>query len=100
MELTTRYNVLETYELKGVECADGEEHTFYIDIVLDKNESTFDSWLYEQRIGVKMLLFGVPMKQPNYEGMTFCEIYNDFVEIVEGNVYDYIEDYFDEYMTY
>lgn len=98
MELTTRYNVLETYELPNVECADGKEYTFYIDIVLDKKKSSLEALLYSESTLIKMPMFGIPMKQPNYEGMTFCEIYNDFVEMVEGNLY-YIDDYFDEFMT-
>ena len=83
MQITTRFNVLNTYEF----------YDYFIDIVLDKDSSELEAWLRKDRYGYKSFMFGCTMKQKNYEGMTFCDIYNDFEDMVLNSVDEYIELY-------
>ena len=48
----------------------------------------FEAYLYHKNCGVKKLMFGMPIEQQSYE---------EFIEIVEGNVDDYTGPYLEEY---
>lgn len=99
MELTTRFINIDTFELANVECPDGERRTFYIDVVLDKNESTFNAWFYADNFCHKMFMFGVPLKQENgsNDGKTFNEILQEFVAVwVSQSIDEFVELYYEE----
>ena len=58
---------------------------YYVDIVTKDDE--YESWIYSDRYGIKMLMFGVPKDQ---------QPYSIFLEIVEANLIEYLNDYIRE----
>ena len=64
---------VETYNVFG---------DYYVDIVTKDDE--YRSWIYSNRYGIKTLMFGGTKKQVSYE---------KFLEIVEANLIEYLNDY-------
>ena len=63
---------------------------FRVDITYDSDTQTADAWIYHKDYGIKSLMFGSEITEDH--------TLNDFIEVVEGNVQEYMEDYCDEYM--
>ena len=63
---------------------------YFVDIAIVTNdlEVVFEAWLYKKGYGVKMLMYGMPARQINYEYYKEC---------VEADVDDYIEMYKESY---
>jgi len=49
-----------------------------------KVDDTYEAWLYNREYGIKDLMFGMPVEQQSFD---------EFLEIVEANVPEYIELY-------
>lgn len=62
MKLSSKYNVIATYELG---------YGFYVDIVNDKE--CYSAWLFHERYGIKELMFGMR-----------CNL-EEFLELVESD---------------
>ena len=60
---------------------------YYIDIVKNGKEDTYEAWIYHRAYGIKSLMFGVPSETNTIEM---------FLVLVEGNAEDYIEIYAEE----
>lgn len=67
------------------------ECVFYVDIVYKYDEEELEAWLYEEMYGLKHLMFSVDGRDYWYE---------DFVDMVDGGIEDYVEFYIKEYMHY
>ena len=63
-----------------------EHRGFLVDIVT--TGETYEAWLSREEYGVKSLMFGVPKEQQSLD---------EFLEIVEANLYEYEEGYDREY---
>lgn len=61
---------------------------YYMDAVTNNIEHTFEFYIYHESCGIKMLMFGVPQSQQDYD---------DAVEIAFYNTEEYIEVYDEEY---
>lgn len=70
---------------------------FCVDIVDKPNEQMFEAYLYHERYGIKMHMFGLPYEQPTTGEK---ETFESFVECVAANLetQGYIEFYREEYM--
>lgn len=62
-------------------------------ITIEEGKGLFSAWLRHERYGIQTMMFGWPKKQPT--GETFD--YDAFMELVEGNLDEYIRIYKDEY---
>lgn len=70
--------------VKSIECY-AYDKEYYIDII--ETSETYEAWLYKRNYGFKTLMFGVPITQQSKEV---------FIDIVTGNVFEYIPMYCDE----
>ena len=61
---------------------------WFVDIVTTPDN--YEAYLYSKGCCIKELMFGMPIKQQSYE---------EFIEIVEGNVNDHTEIYIKEYLS-
>lgn len=52
---------------------------YMIDIVITPDD--FEGWIYKKSAGLKMLMFGCPKKQQDY---------NEFITLIENNIEEYI----------
>ena len=77
LTVNTRYVLLQT--MRGVY----NGHTFYVDVVMDKEEDWFESFIWEENCGVKELLVTRPIQK---DGRTANQI-ERFLERVE-NVFE------------
>lgn len=69
-----------------------DEEGFCVDIVQRIN-NTYDAWIYEESYGIKMYMFG------NEIGRTkSCKTYNEFLDLVDANIENYINIYREEYL--
>ena len=96
-KMTTRFSTICTMERKY------RKHTFYVDIVLDHKEQTYNSWIYADDYGVKNYMFGVPVSYTNaMTGQTRTETVDGFIAIaMDGYNFPnsanlYIEEYMPE----
>lgn len=64
----------------------GGADNYLIDIVADLDEDTYNAYIYSANYAQKLYMFGMPTDQQSYE---------DFLEIVDANLEEYIEDYWD-----
>ena len=64
---------------------------YIVDIVELSDE--WEAWLYHKDYGVKMLMFGFAKKDQN----NYPIPQEMFLELVDANVNDYIDDYEEEY---
>lgn len=67
------------------------KNNFFIDIVTKPLESYYEAWIYNDKYGIKELMFAVPAKQQSYE---------QFLEIVENNIDDSISVYVYDHFNY
>ena len=58
------------------------DHHYIVDIF--NVDDTYEAWLYNREYGIKDLMFGMPVEQQSFD---------EFLEIVEANVPEYIELY-------
>ena len=58
------------------------DHHYMVDIF--KVDDTYEAWLYNREYGIKDFMFGMPVEQQSFD---------EFLEIVEANVPEYIELY-------
>ena len=58
-KMTTRFTTICTMQRKY------KKHLFYVDIVMDHKEQTYEAWIWEDRYGVKSLVIGVPWRYYN-----------------------------------
>lgn len=70
--------------IKSIDVYDYDDE-YCIDIITTND--TYEAWLYQYNCGMKSLMFGMPIPQQSKE---------QFLEIVEANVEDYIPLYCDE----
>ena len=73
--------VVETYEVEGGFC---------VDIFWNEQEKIWEAWLYSKVRYVKGLMFGMPKQQG-------CQSKEDFIEIVNNKLDEYIDFYQEEY---
>lgn len=64
---------------------------FRVDVITYKG--MYEAWLYQKGYGVKTLMFGFPIIQHNIDGTPYTISYDEFLQMVENNVADYIPDY-------
>lgn len=60
---------------------------FKVDIL--ENDTKYEAWIYHEKYGIKSLMFGMPKEQ---------QPLSDFLEIVDGSMEEYIDEYTNDYM--
>lgn len=61
--------------------------------IVEKDDS-FEAWIYDENYGVKDLMWGEPIHNTRF-GKPYVQTYENFVKLVEENIEEYIEDYYD-----
>lgn len=69
---------------------------YIVDIIELPEE--WEAWLYHKDYTVKMLMFGSLKKQELIDGPKECDL-KAFIELVDRNVNDYIDDYEETYRS-
>ena len=62
-------------------------NNFYIDIVDILLTDFYEAWIWNEEYGIKELMFAMPTEQ---------QTYNEFVEIVRKNAYEYMNTFVDD----
>ena len=65
---------------------------------MEFKDDSYDAWLYREDYGVKDYMFGCPKEYYNTKqkrAITYTP--DDFYEMIEANIDDYIRDYREEY---
>ena len=68
------------------------EDGYYVEIIYDMKSRCYEAWLFNESVGVKELVFGIPVYQIA-NGMTSVETYESFVSLVLDTIDEYIETY-------
>ena len=69
---------------------------YRVDIAEKKD--LFEAWLYHKDCGIKQLMFGSPKKN-SIHGESVTITFDMFLEMVENNLPEYKETYYDDYMV-
>lgn len=74
-----------------------EGYTFYVDIVMDTDEDTYEAYLYTDGYSIKEMMFGCLINGTRF-GQETTETLDSFTSTVIGNLPDYVPGYMEQYM--
>lgn len=92
-KMTTRFTTICTLKRRY------RKHTFYVDIILDHKEQVYRAWIWEDRYGVKSLMFGILVHGTRF-GEPYDTTVDEFTEMAmdDYNFKESADLYIEEYM--
>ena len=93
-KMTTRFTTICTMQRKY------KKHLFYVDIVLDHKEQSYEAWIWEDSYAVKHLVMGMPVHATRF-GEPYDTAVDEFIETAmdDYNFKESADLYIEDYMS-